>query len=255
MGAASSVRDAKLDDAAWFSAFDAKHPVTWDEKETSDRFAKEIYACMPKTAALRDVMENATGFEAYVKFLRTDYADDNVWFYAAVEDIRSGKPVDSSALSADLKAIVNGYITPESPANVELPIETKEAISLLTKGSATDKEILLTLLEAQDEALRILATGAFPKFLKSELCDEWRAKEKDDAATAAAAPGAETLDDEQEPTAAARESHYSKVPPASVQALMHEVRSAVTAATAAAATTADADDDDADAAPGYGAAR
>jgi hypothetical protein len=195
-----------------------------------------MYVRMPKTQALREVMAHPAGHEAFVRFLRTDYADDNVWFYAAVEDTRNGKPVDSSALSADLKAIVNGYITPESPANVELPIETKEAVSLLTKGTATDKEILLTLLEAQDEALRILATGAFPKFLKSQLYADWRAQVKAQAAAAAAAATAEaaaatdttsntsTHVEGREPTAAASDGHYTDVPPSSIQALMHEVR-------------------------------
>ena len=230
------MKDAKVDDDTWFTAFQADHPVEWDAAETSDSFAREMYVRMPKTQALREVMAHPAGHEAFVRFLRTDYADDNVWYYAAVEDTRNGKPVDSSALSADLKAIVNGYITPESPANVELPIETKEAVSLLTKGTATDKEILLTLLEAQDEALRILATGAFPKFLKSQLYADWRAQVKAQAAAAAAAAAAEaaaatdntsntsTHVEGREPAAAASDGHYTDVPPSSIQALMHEVR-------------------------------
>ena len=46
-----------------------------------DIFAKEMYQNAPKDDALKEILSDKLGTEAFLKFLRTEYAEENLAFY------------------------------------------------------------------------------------------------------------------------------------------------------------------------------
>jgi hypothetical protein len=46
-----------------------------------DMFAKEVYARSPKVEGLAKILDSRTGRQAYMKFLRSEYADEQLWFF------------------------------------------------------------------------------------------------------------------------------------------------------------------------------
>lgn len=82
MGAAASVEppvkevtDVKV------QAVEAPVLPKFDEKDKIDIFAKEMYLSSPKIDALQHVLSEEAGREAFMKFLRTEYAAENLDFF------------------------------------------------------------------------------------------------------------------------------------------------------------------------------
>lgn len=52
-----------------------------DDKDNVDIFAKEMYQCSPKIEALQHILSEESGREAFMRFLRTEYAAENLDFF------------------------------------------------------------------------------------------------------------------------------------------------------------------------------
>lgn len=72
-------------------------------------------------------------------------------------------------LTTQARAIVSTYLQPGLSSEVTLPEELKNSISSMVSGElvASEEDLLGAFEEAQNETVRIMATGAFPRFLQS----------------------------------------------------------------------------------------
>lgn len=79
MGAAGSVHEEKDVDKEFESM--KKNMPTVDKFNKVDIFAKEMYMNSPKVEALQLILSEELGREAFMKFLRTQYAEENLNFF------------------------------------------------------------------------------------------------------------------------------------------------------------------------------
>jgi hypothetical protein len=82
MGAAASVESPTKEDSATKRKDDeAQVMLQFNDSDRIDNFAKEMYLSSPKIDALQHVLSEAAGREAFMKFLRTEYAAENLDFF------------------------------------------------------------------------------------------------------------------------------------------------------------------------------
>ena len=82
MGAAASVEPpAKEVSGAKDKAVAPEVLPKFNDKDKIDIFAKEMYLSSPKIDALQHVLSEEGGREAFMKFLRTEYAAENLDFF------------------------------------------------------------------------------------------------------------------------------------------------------------------------------
>jgi PAS domain S-box-containing protein len=178
MGAAGSV---PATDAEKVAKVEVALPSNFNEKtdKKEDMFAKEMYLSTPKVDALAHVLSEESGREAFMNFLRTEYASENLDFYNAVEEMK--KKASASGMTAELAAQAQGlmtmYLTPGSTTEVNVSDELRQSISDAMAGKGTKKDLMAAFEEAQAETVKIMAMGAFPRFLMSETFNEYREKE------------------------------------------------------------------------------
>jgi hypothetical protein len=51
------------------------------KKNQFDIFAQEMFSRSPKVASLNFILEKDEGKEAFLKFLKEEYAEENMWFF------------------------------------------------------------------------------------------------------------------------------------------------------------------------------
>jgi hypothetical protein len=67
-------------------------PTKFKESANSaDIFAKEMYLSTPKDDALKHVLSEESGREAFMNFLRTEYASENLEFFSVRLHTRNPK--------------------------------------------------------------------------------------------------------------------------------------------------------------------
>lgn len=81
MGAAASVEVIDKDGNAVVKESQSQVLPKFNEKDRIDIFAKEMYLSSPKIDALQHVLSEEGGREAFMKFLRTEYAAENLDFF------------------------------------------------------------------------------------------------------------------------------------------------------------------------------
>lgn len=93
MGAAASVETpTKEASIVKEKAVAAEILPKFNDKDKIDIFAKEMYLSSPKIDALQHVLSEEAGREAFMKFLRTEYAAENLDFFIvsyAAESLRT----------------------------------------------------------------------------------------------------------------------------------------------------------------------
>lgn len=82
MGAAGSVPPPTSNDEKVVVALPTKFK---ESKNSADIFAKEMYLSTPKDDALKHVLSEESGREAFMNFLRTEYASENLEFFSVRE--------------------------------------------------------------------------------------------------------------------------------------------------------------------------
>jgi hypothetical protein len=79
MGSGSSVHVEKSTDKEL--EIIKRNMPTVDKFDKIDIFAKEMYLSSPKVEALQQLLSEEAGREAFMKFLRTQYATENLDFF------------------------------------------------------------------------------------------------------------------------------------------------------------------------------
>jgi hypothetical protein len=79
MGSGSSFYEEKSSEKEFETI--RKNMPTVDKFDKIDIFAKEMYLSSPKVEALQQLLLEEAGREAFMKFLRTQYATENLDFF------------------------------------------------------------------------------------------------------------------------------------------------------------------------------
>ena len=200
MGAGSSVVPGS-ETAVAKEGVDVALPTKFTESSTADAFAKEMYLSTPKVDALTHVLSEESGREAFMKFLQTEYASENLDFFMAVEQMK--KAAADTGMTAELASsaqnLMTTYLAPDSTTEVNVSDELRKSIEDAVAGKATKKELIAAFEEAQAETVKIMSLGAFPRFLMSDTFNDYRAREAEiskariEAQIAAGGAGAEDI--------------------------------------------------------------
>jgi hypothetical protein len=134
-----------------------------------------------KTLTFRHVMKDPLGREYFMKFLRTEHAEENLVFFDEVENFKATKLKAAVNIKEAVEEMVATYLMPGVEAEVNISDQMKRN---LLKAATNDveqhlDEFLKHLDKAQNEIMMILAMGAFPRFLKSKFFIQYKIKAKE----------------------------------------------------------------------------
>lgn len=97
MGAAASVESPTKDEIAGKRKDDDGQVMPkFNDSDRIDIFAKEMYLSSPKIDALQHVLSEEGGREAFMKFLRTEYAAENLDFFIVRNRFATNTPFHST---------------------------------------------------------------------------------------------------------------------------------------------------------------
>uniref|UniRef100_A0A8C5U3F1 Regulator of G protein signaling 18 n=1 Tax=Malurus cyaneus samueli TaxID=2593467 RepID=A0A8C5U3F1_9PASS len=102
-----------------------------------------------------------TGLEAFTKFLKTEFSEENIEFWVACEDYKKSK--STHELLPKAKAIFETFIQKDAPKEVNLDFHTKEVTS-----QSMGQPLQSTFDAAQNTVYRLMEQDSYPRFLRSE---------------------------------------------------------------------------------------
>jgi PAS domain S-box-containing protein len=146
-------------------------------------FAQEIYWRLSKTEGLKHILSIESGREAFMSFLNLEFAEEKLWFFMAVDEIK--KVSTSSDFKADAEILVSKYLSPDRNTKIGVPAVLRESLTkmVLGKVKSSPAEILSSLVVAQEKVFDVMVQSAFPRFLLSSIFTEWRQSEMERAIT------------------------------------------------------------------------
>jgi hypothetical protein len=80
MGAAASIEKASVTNAMEIK-FDEQQATQLSQGDAVDIFAREMYLSSPKIDALQYVLSSEAGRDAFLTFLKTEFAEENLTFF------------------------------------------------------------------------------------------------------------------------------------------------------------------------------
>uniref|UniRef100_A0A8B9NIC3 Regulator of G protein signaling 18 n=1 Tax=Accipiter nisus TaxID=211598 RepID=A0A8B9NIC3_9AVES len=122
-----------------------------------------------------------TGLDAFTKFLKTEFSEENIEFWIACEDYKKSKTAHE--LLPKAKTIYETFIQKDAPKEVNLDFQTKEVTS-----QNIEQPIITTFDAAQNTVYRLMEQDSYPRFLRSDPylnlvkgrnptgVNEWKAK-------------------------------------------------------------------------------
>lgn len=116
-------------------------------------------------------------YDAFYKFLQSEYSCENLSFYSEVEAL---KRLDDPNWSERLQKLPEEYLRIGARQELNLSHGMRSTLlSLIESEYATNRETILSALEStQKEIIVIMAMGPFPRFIGSPIYKEWRLKEQ-----------------------------------------------------------------------------
>ena len=83
----------------------------------------------------------------------------------------------TTELATQAQGLITTYLTPGSKTEVNVSDELRQSISNALAGKGTKEDLMAAFEDAQAETVKIMAMGAFPRFLMSDTFNEYRAQE------------------------------------------------------------------------------
>nr|XP_003474910.1 regulator of G-protein signaling 18 [Cavia porcellus] len=108
------------------------------------------------------LLSHRDGLDAFTKFLKTEFSEENIEFWIACEDFKKNKEPQQIILKA--KAIYEKFIQNDAPQEVNLDFHTKE---IITKGM--DHPTLQSFDAAQSRVYQLMEQDSYTRFLKSDI--------------------------------------------------------------------------------------
>ncbi|XP_016155504.1 PREDICTED: regulator of G-protein signaling 18 [Ficedula albicollis] len=104
------------------------------------------------------LLSEKAGLDAFTKFLKTEFSEENIEFWIACEDYKKSK--SAHELLPKAKTIFETFIQKDAPKEVNLDFHTKEATSRGMPARGTFEA-------AQSTVYRLMEQDSYPRFLRS----------------------------------------------------------------------------------------
>ncbi|XP_065600426.1 regulator of G-protein signaling 18 [Cyrtonyx montezumae] len=108
------------------------------------------------------LLSQKAGLDAFTKFLKTEFSEENIEFWIACEDYKKSKTTNE--LFPKAKAIYETFIRKDAPKEVNLDFKTKEVTS-----QNIEQPVITTFDAAQNTVHRLMEQDSYPRFLRSDL--------------------------------------------------------------------------------------
>ncbi|XP_066048068.1 regulator of G-protein signaling 18 isoform X3 [Chamaea fasciata] len=108
------------------------------------------------------LLSEKAGLDAFTKFLKTEFSEENIEFWIACEDYKNSK--SAHELLPKAKIIFKTFIQKDAPKEVNLDFHTKEATS-----QSIGQPLRSTFDAAQSTVYRLMEQDSYPRFLSSAL--------------------------------------------------------------------------------------
>ncbi|KAM8818013.1 regulator of G-protein signaling 18 [Rhynchonycteris naso] len=133
---------------------------------SSGHLARETRLC-PKEAvrwgeSLDKLLSHQDGLEAFTRFLKTEFSEENIEFWMACEDFKKSKNPQQMMFKA--KAIYERFIQNDAPQEVNLDFHTKELIA-----KNITQPTLNSFDAAQSRVYQLMEQDSYTRFLKSDI--------------------------------------------------------------------------------------
>lgn len=129
-------------------------------------FAKEIRVCPEEAVKWAEsfdkLLSHRDGMDAFTRFLKTEFSEENIEFWVACEDFKKCKEPQQIVLKA--KAIYEKFIQNDAPKEVNLDFHTKEVIT-----KSITQPTLHSFDAAQSRVYQLMEQDSYTRFLKSEI--------------------------------------------------------------------------------------
>ncbi|NXX49732.1 RGS18 protein, partial [Tricholaema leucomelas] len=107
------------------------------------------------------LLSEKAGLDAFTKFLKSEFSEENIEFWIACEDYKRSKT--SCELLPKARTIYETFIQKDAPKEVNLDFQTKEVTSQNIR-----QPILTTFDAAQNTVYRLMEQDSYPRFLRSD---------------------------------------------------------------------------------------
>ncbi|XP_074764340.1 regulator of G-protein signaling 18 isoform X2 [Athene noctua] len=108
------------------------------------------------------LLSEKAGLDAFTKFLKTEFSEENIEFWIACEDYKKNKTAHE--LLPKAKIIYETFIQKDAPKEVNLDFQTKEVTS-----QNIAQPVITTFDAAQNTVYRLMEQDSYPRFLRSDL--------------------------------------------------------------------------------------
>ncbi|XP_038000914.1 regulator of G-protein signaling 18-like isoform X2 [Motacilla alba alba] len=106
------------------------------------------------------LLSEKAGLDAFTKFLKTEFSEENIEFWIACEDYKKSK--SAHELLPKAKTIFETFIQKDAPKEVNLDFHTKEVTS-----QSMGQPLRSTFDAAQSTVYRLMEQDSYPRFLRS----------------------------------------------------------------------------------------
>ncbi|XP_062353798.1 regulator of G-protein signaling 18 isoform X2 [Cinclus cinclus] len=106
------------------------------------------------------LLSEKAGLDAFTKFLKTEFSEENIEFWIACEDYKKIK--NANELLPKAKAIFETFIQKDAPKEVNLDFHTKEVTS-----QSMGQPVSSTFEAAQSTVYRLMEQDSYPRFLRA----------------------------------------------------------------------------------------
>ncbi|XP_064283501.1 regulator of G-protein signaling 18 isoform X4 [Passer domesticus] len=106
------------------------------------------------------LLSEKAGLDAFTKFLKTEFSEENIEFWIACEDYKKSK--NAHELLPKAKTIFETFIQKDAPKEVNLDFHTKEVTS-----QSMGQPLRSTFDAAQSTVYRLMEQDSYPRFLRS----------------------------------------------------------------------------------------
>ncbi|NXN83341.1 RGS18 protein, partial [Bombycilla garrulus] len=106
------------------------------------------------------LLSEKAGLDAFTKFLKTEFSEENIEFWIACEDYK--KSISALELLPKAKSIFETFIQKDAPKEVNLDFHIKEVTS-----QSMGQPVHNTFDAAQSTVYRLMEQDSYPRFLRS----------------------------------------------------------------------------------------
>lgn len=129
-----------------------------------------------KLENLLEIISTTKGYQSFMQFLQSEYSQENLLFWSAVEDLKTAAAAAAAAqverdidLRPEARRVYDKYIAPNAAQQVNLSAKVSNGYIKEIKDPFLSPERLFFICEAaQNEVLAMVQKDSFSRYMKSE---------------------------------------------------------------------------------------